>query len=89
MTGDELEVARATNDPAAETGVTEKAVGQLNGLAIFRACNDPWRHAEYVIRPACQKLLAYKGENSIFLNRLIAAISQAPSDIERIESCLS
>lgn len=89
MTEDELEIAKATNDQSAKTGVAEKVVGQLNGLAIFRAGNDPWRLAEYIVRPACQNLISYSGKNAVVLNRLIAAVSQSHSDIDRIKSGLS
>ena len=89
LTGDELEIARTTNDPSAKAGVTEKVIGELGGLAIFRSGNDPWRLAEYVVRPSCQKLLAFGGENAVVLNRLVATVSRAHNEIDQIESGLS
>ncbi|GAB3788692.1 hypothetical protein GCM10028797_22740 [Dyella agri] len=89
LTGNELEIARATNDPSAKTGLTEKVVGQLRGLAIFRTGNDPWRLAEYTVRPSCQKLLTYGGGNSVVMNRLVAAVSRAHSVVDQIVSSLS
>jgi hypothetical protein len=88
LTEDELEIARATNDPSGVSGVAEHIVGSLEGLPLFRAGNDPWFIAEYRVRPACEAMFKDNGGSAVKLNRIVVDVATSGNLIEKIESGL-